>query len=92
MIHFYCAVNVTLIVNSISNSGQTGESFNNYKINNFWKKPVIIFPARPLAACLSVSANFFSPPKVTKLQLSLFNNLHFNPQKRKKIDHQIRLY
>ena len=31
----------------------------------------------PLAACVFVGGNIISPPKVTKLQLRLFNNLRF---------------
>ena len=41
----------------------------------------------PLAACLFVGGNIIIPPKLTKLQLRLFNNLRFSTEAY-EIDHQ----
>ena len=75
VVRCYLAVNATLIVNLISNSEHTDKSvcYESDEIrSSFWKKPVGISPA-----CLFVGGNIIMPPKVTKLQLRLFNNLHF---------------
>ena len=50
-------------------------------MNSFWKKPVGISPACCFPLCRWKCCNKIIPPKVTELQLRLFNNLHFHPQK-----------
>ena len=75
VVRCYLAVNATLIVNLITNSEQTDKSvcYESDEIrNSFRKKPVGISHA-----CRFLGGNIIIPPKVTKLQLRLFNNLHF---------------
>ena len=77
VVRCYLAVNATLIVNLISNSEQTDKSvcYESDEIETASGRSLSVF--HPLAACVFVGGNIISPPKVTKLQLRLFNNLRF---------------